>query len=212
MASWAQILADIRTDLKDPSGAKYSDESLALWLKDAVRDYSRHFPLEGRAVLQVSGDGYALPATFVADISVESPEGNFLERREPKPGVKYVDVPHPTVYALRGGKLRLNAPTAEAVVLTFEGIHATPTYPGLTGEASVPDYDLELLRLYVKAKANEQVRTRQAQLDRFKTGSGSRDDNPLEPEVAGLMDEYRQKIAERYPSGTVNLYRPGARR
>ncbi len=47
--------------------------------------------------------------------------------------------------------------------------------------------DEELIRLYVKAKATEQIRTQQSSLDRFKPGNGGRDDNPMNPEVRDLM-------------------------
>ena len=71
----------------------------------------------------------------------------------------------------------------------------------------IPDPDLELIRLYVKAKVYEQMRSRTAALDRFKLGSGSRDDNPIAPEVADLMKVYHSKIAERIPGGNIELYR-----
>jgi hypothetical protein len=61
--------------------------------------------------------------------------------------------------------------------------------------------------LYVKAKVYEQMRSRQASLDRFKLGNGARDDNPLTPEVDDLMKVYHEKIAERIPGGNIELYR-----
>ena len=70
----------------------------------------------------------------------------------------------------------------------------------------VPDADLELIRLYVKAKVYEQMRSKQAALDRFKLGSGSREDNPIAPEVEDLMKIYHEKIMERIPGGDIELF------
>jgi hypothetical protein len=52
------------------------------------------------------------------------------------------------------------------------------------------------------------MRGRTAALDRFKQ-TGKRDDNPIIPEVDDLMDEYKEKIAERLGGKTVFLHRTG---
>jgi hypothetical protein len=89
-------------------------------------------------------------------------------------------------------------------------VHTIPsTYLSTSTVMTFPTSDEELIRLYVKAKANEQTRTKQSALDAFKLGSGRRDDNPVAKEVGTLMDEYYAKIAERTPGGFVSLYRPG---
>ena len=103
--------------------------------------------------------------------------------------------------------------TTQDVYLTYEARHTLPAdEDDTTFLLSVPESDEELIRLYVKAKISEQTRTKQATLDRFKQGSGRRDDNPLEPEVGDLMGEYRMKIAERTSGGIILLFRPGRRR
>ncbi len=46
MTTWAQLLADIRIDLKDTGTTpRWSDAALYLYAKDAIRDYSSYFPL-----------------------------------------------------------------------------------------------------------------------------------------------------------------------
>jgi hypothetical protein len=72
---------------------------------------------------------------------------------------------------------------------------------------TVPDADLELIRLYVKAKVYAQMRSRQASLDRFKVGSGVRDDNPLHPEVEDVWADYNKAIITRQTGGVILLYR-----
>ena len=94
--------------------------------------------------------------------------------------------------------------------MTYDARHVIPAASDDTAALlTIPEDDEELIRLYVKAKATEQIRTQQASLDRFKPGSGSRDDNPMTPETGNLMQEYRNKIAERIKGGTIMLYRPG---
>ena len=47
----------------------------------------------------------------------------------------------------------------------------------------------------------------QSAQDRYKLGSGSRDDNPLLPEVENLMESYEKKMAERHQGGAIMLQR-----
>ena len=74
-----------------------------------------------------------------------------------------------------------------------------------------PVEDEEIVRLFVKAKISEQMRMRQSSLDRFKQGSGDRDDNPLLPEHNELMREYHYRIAQRL-GGLIQLNRSGGSR
>ena len=79
----------------------------------------------------------------------------------------------------------------------------------LTFELTVPDIDIELIRLFVRGRLFTKMRGKQASLDRFKVGGGKRDDNPISDEVEDLMRDYRDAIATRYRGGAVNLYRLG---
>jgi hypothetical protein len=147
-------------------------------------------------------------------INVECPIGTFLENRNERPGRKYFtssSATRPFTYHIEGGGLYLNSPPLEgdSVLLTYFAVHVVPASETAATVMTVPDRDLELIRLYVKAQVNIQMRGKQARLDRFKTGAGARDDNPLEPESVDLMQDYYAKIAERISGGAVKLYRPG---
>jgi hypothetical protein len=215
MSTWANLLADIRTDLKDTGTVqKFTNGVLYLATKDAIRDYSWHFPrYVYRELLEPENGTYPLPENFIQAVDVECPQDTFLEERQVRPGVRFTSSTTPSLYMIEGSTLRLNAETTENVYLTFEARHTLPANEDdTTFVLSVPESDEELIRLYVKAKITEQTRTKQATLDRFKQGSGRRDDNPLEPEVGDLMGEYRMKIAERSSGGIILLFRPGRRR
>lgn len=215
MTTWAEFLLDLRTDLQDTSTTqRWSDKILWVYTKDAIRDYSTWFPkrVDRYAMTLVNGV-YALPLNFLVEIHVEAPDGNYLEKRQEIPGTKLrkrlVAPIMPFYYFVEGGNLYLGAPSDE-VHMTYQASRTVPTsetHAAFVFEIS--DSDLELVRLYVKAKVYEQMRSRTAALDRFKLGSGKRDDNPLAPEVADLMLVYHQKIAERYPGGNIALYRSG---
>jgi hypothetical protein len=214
MTTWGELLADIRSDLKDTASTKrWSDEALYLWAKDAMRDYSLYFPrVISRLELTADGGSYALPVDLVKDVTVECPKDRYLERRLERPGARYFRTGEPTEYYLAGGRLFPNSSPqdGERIYLTYEAMHALPANAfDVEMALTIPPLDEELIRLYIKAKANEQIRSQQANLDRFKLGSGDRSDNPLEPEVGNLMDAYRMKIAERTRGGIIRLYRPG---
>ena len=216
METWGRLLADIRADLQDTSDRpRWSDDTLYVFTKDAVRDYSTWFPRRVDRLEMTLEDGrYPLPLDYIEDIQVECPLDTFLERRLDRPGVKYRR--SSLYYFIQGGSLYLaGAPLGDGgtgssgVYLTYLASHPVPgsvTDPEFI--FTVPDSDIELMRLYVKAKVNGQMRQRQAALDRFKP-VGERTDNPLEPEVDNLWGEYYAKIAQRIPGGVISLYRAG---
>ena len=215
MTDWATFLAEIRVDLKDSGTTpRFSTDALYLWAKDATRDYSMHFPLRvDRKSLTATGGAYALPADYYQDVEVEYPLNTFLERRQQRPGKSYSEGSTPTSYYISGGKLYLDVASPSYVIyLTYDAVHPAPaTSDEDDFELTIPLPDEELIRLYVKAKASEQLRTQQASLDRFKLGSGDRQDNPLLPEVNTLMVEYRTKLAERYPGKAIRFWKPKRR-
>jgi hypothetical protein len=225
MTTWTEFLAEIRADLKDDGATpRFSDKMLYVYTKDAVRDYSIWFPRRLDAVvLSPVGASYPLPANFISEIHVETAVGSFLERRAERPGTRFPNRKQPIYYFIQGGNLYVVCPTVVSpladIKLTYLATHAipvsetdvadpdaTPPYPGFT--FTIPDADIELIRLYVKAQLYIQMRTRQSALDRFKE-RGSRDDNPLQPETLDLMRDYRAKIAERIAGGVISLYRSG---
>lgn len=213
MTTWASLLADIRADLKDTGTTpKYSTDLLYLYTKDGIRDYSTWFPQRlDRVAIVASGSKYALPADFVEDIHVECPLDTYLEKRPNRPGVKFTTQTTNVQYHIQGGYIYTNNP-GDDIYLTYLATHGVPASSAdTTFTITIPDRDIELIRIFVKAKVYEQVRGRQAALDRFKL-KGTRDDNPIEPEVTNLMEEYYRKIAERQKGGVIYLYRPGRSR
>ena len=207
MTTWAEFLSDLRADLQDTSASKrWTDVTLYVYTKDAIRDYSTWFPKRVDKYAMTLTDGvYALPLNFLQEIRVEAPQGTFLVHRRETPGTK---VRTGKYYFIEGGNLYLGDLALDEPYLTYLASRAVPTSETDNDFVfEVPDADLELVRLYVKAKVYEQMRSRTAALDRFKLGSGSRDDNPLAPEVADLMKIYHQKISERIPGGNIELYR-----
>lgn len=209
METWGTLLADIRADLQDTSAKpRWGDDTLFVFTKDAVRDYSIWFPRRVDRLQLARIDGkYPLPLDYIEDIQVECPLDTLLERRLDRPGVKYRSTG--LYYFIQGGSLYLSRPPLGDLSLTYLASHPVPnSTEDRVFIFTVPDSDIELLRLYVKAKVNGQMRQRQAALDRFKP-VGERTDNPLEPEVDNLWGEYYAKVAQRIPGGVISLYRAG---
>lgn len=217
MTTWAGLLAEIRADLQDtaiaPSTPKWSDQMLYLYSKDAIRDYSTWFPKrQDRVEISPTGDAYPLPNDFIEDITVEQPIDTYLVRRPNRPGSQYQVTTLAHFYTVQGGNIYLSSLPVEPLYLSYFCTHPVPTSETDTSAViTVPDVDIELIRVYVKAKVYAQMRGRQSALDRFKV-AGKRDDNPLEPEVGDLMENYRRKVAERLPGGEITLHLVGRSR
>jgi hypothetical protein len=217
MTTWGELLAEIREDIEDTAASpRYSDLLLYTYLKDATKDYSNWYPLrvDNETLSGTESGPYTLPATLVSVLFVECPANRFLEQRIPSPGARYPKTTgRPFFFYIDGGNLYLDGSplSGEDVQMTYQSIHGIPTDETATGfELTVPEKDEELIRLYVKAKVYERVRTKAARLDRFR--DDERGDNPVAPEVRNLMREYRNKIAERYEGGSVMLHRQGRTR
>jgi len=213
MATWGALLADLRTDLKDTGTTpRWSDATLYLFAKDAVRAYSVDLPqIVYRELLTATDGVFTLPAECIGIISVESSEGVYLDRFEPKPGKKVRLSSAIVSYYTSGGKLYLNTtPTnGDTVMMTYKAVYDLPISEEDDDTIiNIPIEDEEIVRLFVKAKISEQMRLGQSSLDRFKPGSGARDDNPLLPEHNELMREYHERIAQRL-GGMIPLNRHG---
>lgn len=206
--TWASLLGSIRYELDDSATPyAWSDERLLVWTSDALADYSMYNPLEKieDLSLEVASASYALPSDYLVDLNVQAPSGTPLHKRRTRPGVLFKTRSTATAYEVRGNTLTLNA-EADEVYLVYNAIHAGPSTAADTGFAfTFPDRDAELIRLYVCAKAYSRMRSQQSSLDRFKLGSGTREDNPMEPEVEDLMLEYEKKINHRYGGGVKSL-------
>jgi len=226
MTTWTEFLTDIRIELQDTGSTKrWADALLLSYTRDAIRDYSTWFPRRiDRVELMLTDGAYTLPVNFVDDITVECPLDTFLQKRPTRSGVQFQKSQTPVYYYIQGGNLYLNADTSEQVLLTYFAVHEVPTsevlwVPG-AGETlddapegyhftfTIPDRDMELIRLYVIAKSYTQMRSKQAALDRFKA-VGDRDDNPLSPEIRDLMADYYKKISERTNGGMIYLTKVG---
>ena len=213
--TWETLLADLRRALKDTdTKPKWDDDTLYMYTKDAVRDYSVWFPRRvDRTELTLTGESYPLPTDYLEDIALENPLDRFLERREDIPGRKYSDTFRPVHYFINGGSLYLNGSSIvdEGVYLTYFALHDVPTSEtDITFDFTIPLVDIELVRLYVRGMIHEQMRSKTARLDRFDPGSGRRDDNPLALETNLLIEEYYSKLARRIGGGAIRLYRPGS--
>ena len=216
MATWSDLLTDVRVELDDTvEDYKFSDELLFLFCKDAIRDYSQNFPLEVfREELTAVADKFQLPASFLEVGAVEMPLNTYLEEVSRRPGT-VVNVPFIQRHYRLVGVYLYTEPSpndGEVLYLTYSSIHTLPTSADdSTTVMTFPAEDEELIRLFIRAKVVEQQRVKQSSLDRFKLGSGSRDDNPLLPEHNELMREYKGRIAER-SGGIIILYKPGRRK
>ncbi len=217
MTTWSDLLSEIRADLQDtavaPSTPKWTDKMLYLYVKDGIRDYSTWFPKRmDRVEISPSGDKYPLPNDFIEDITVEQPLDTYLVRRPNRPGSQYQVATLAHFYTVQGGSVYLSSLPLDPIYLSYFATHPVPTSEtDLTFVITIPDVDIEMIRLYVKAKIYSQMRGRQSALDRFKP-AGKRDDNPLMPEVGDLMEDYRRKIAERLPGGEITLHLVGRAR
>ncbi|MEM4204960.1 MAG: hypothetical protein QXS54_12910 [Candidatus Methanomethylicaceae archaeon] len=204
---WNEYLAELREELQDTgSTPRWSDTVLRMYTRDAIYDYSRWLPRRvDRYALTTLASTYALPSDFIEDVAVEYPLGNFLMRGEIRPAWRLNPINYPAWYVIANGALRLNCdPPAEPIYLTYLAYHKMMTE---TEDTSVPDFDIEIIRLYVMAMVHRQLRAKQSRLDRFDSTAGRRDDNPLTPETDNFMEEYYRKISERIRGGAVYLYR-----
>jgi len=213
MSTWGTLLADIRIDLKDAGTTKrWSDEIIFLFAKDAIRAYSVDLPMQVyREVLTAANGSFALPSQYTGIISVESSEGVYLARYEPLQGKRIKLPSEARSYYVSGYVLYLDVTPSDGdtILFSYKKSHDVPTSKDDTTKAmTYPAEDEEIIRLFVKAKVAEQMRLAQSGLDRFKPGSGSRDDNPLMPEHDELMGEFRRRIAER-SGGIIHLNRTG---
>lgn len=209
--AWEDLRDEIREDIEDTKDQpRYSNELLLTYVKDAIKDYSNWFPMRiDAAALSGSGSGpYTIPDDMVNILFVECPANRFLERRIARPGTRYPKTTgRPFFFYKSGGNLYLDGSplTGEEVLLTYEALHDIPEADDDT--LTIPVKDEELIRLYVKAKVYERIRTKAARLDRYK--EGDRQDNPITPEVRNLMLDYDTKMAARYEGGTIMLHRQG---
>jgi hypothetical protein len=213
--NWGDLLSELRVDIDDAGAApKFSDKLLYTYLREAVSDYSQFLPLVFEDVeLAQDTDNpkkFALSANFIEDISVSCPAGHYLEPRRGRLGTKVAPSATPLFYHTDSNRfLYLDAdPGKDAVLLSYKALHPIPASESEVDFVfTIPDANMELIKLYMEGKVNTKIRNTQARLDRFKLTAGSRSDNPMSEEVEDFFDEYHKKLRERIPSTPVTLYR-----
>lgn len=211
---WQDLLLEIREDMRDTS-ERLTDDRATLYAKYAIREYSRWNPRVLSETLDVDEDGkIPLPEGFLSVIELRNAASDALI----KPLIGSSSPPTRTLSSssylwwLEGSSIRINtwADAPDQVHLLYNGHHAIPTAATATGmEMTFPPQDSELIVLYVRAKEMEGIRSKTAQLDRYKrrTDAGNtRLDNPLRPEEADLMHDFYRLIHQRYgSSGSIRL-------
>jgi hypothetical protein len=213
--TWASFLAELRIELNDTGTTpRWADNVLYILTREGIWDYSQYFPMRvdhATLVADPTNDKkYALPSSFIDDIFVECPSGNYLDVRRERPGVRLSTSNSPLFYYVDAGYLYLDTtPGGDAVLLSYYGAHGIPaSATDTTFSLTIPNSNLEVVKLYVQARVNVLIRTRQAQLDRFKLGTGTREDNPITEESTDFFARYNEAIAKRLRPTAVRLYRP----
>lgn len=236
---WSEFLAETRVEIGDTGVTpRFSDAVLWSYTRDAVIDISRYSSLArrvDRVVLTVDPGNsrkFALPSDFLSEIFVECPLDTTLEPRLTQIGAKY-HASKLSSYFVDRTNVYLNGDPSGDVVLTYLASHPYPASATTTTTTTamdggfevtstvvvptvftftIPQKDIELMRLYVLGRVLKYMRVQQSKLDRFKVGGGARDDNPIFPETLDLEKTYDEALSERLPSGAVLLYRPEKRK
>lgn len=216
---WSEFLLETRHEIGDTgTSPRFSDKLLWSYTRDAITDISRYPALARRfdsvplAMDAQNNLKYALPSDFISEITVECPEGTFLEPRRPQIGRTFKPSGRLYSYYTDGAFLYLNAPAGVSPVkISYYGLHPFPmSEMDAEFTFTIPPKDMELVRLYVSGRVLTWLRQQQSKLDRFKVSGGARDDNPIFPETITNERTYEVALAERLPAGAVMLYRPKA--
>ena len=212
--NWGAFLSELRGELNDTGTTpKFSDDLLYVFFRDGVWALSEWLPRDfGRVELTAETTDtkkFALPADFIEEYLVESPLDSALTFRFVRPGVRRTQSARPLFYWTSAGYLFIDAdPGDNAVLISYYGVHGIPaSATDVSFELTVPIRDVELLKLYILGRAYQRERSRQSMLDRFKLGTGDRQDNPVTPEVNEFMQQFQSKLNERTGGKAVFLSR-----
>ena len=214
---WSEFSAELRIEIGDTGATpRFSDAVLWTYTRDAIIDISRYPSLArrvDRAVLAVDPENprkFALPVDYLSEIFVECPLDTILEPRQLQIGSHFHTSSRLSTYSIDRANLYLNGDPTSDVYLTYLASHP---YPANAADGSfvftIPQKEMDLVRLYALGRVLKWMRVQQSKLDRFKVGGGARDDNPIFPETLDLEKTYTEALNERLPSGGVLLYRPG---
>ena len=217
--NWGEFLTELRGELNDSgSTQKFGDDLLYVFLRDGIVALSEWLPLDiGRLTLtaeETDPKKFKLPTDFIEEYLVECPLDNALTFRYVRPGVRRSPSARPLFYWTNAGYLLLDAdPGDNAVLLSYYGVHGIPASADEKDfDLTTPLRDIELLKLCILGRAYQRERSRQSMLDRFKLGSGDRQDNPVTPEVNEYLQQYEEKLAERIGGKAVFLSRDRSRK
>jgi hypothetical protein len=184
---------------------KVTDAELDSYIRDAIADYSRHFP----RVLVTTIDPPGVPVSPPADM-LPSEDAVVWVEVDSALWQRYIleegsSIPTSgKLWYWRGGEVMLATTPTTPITLHYHGLHLMPSQDGDT--LTVPQADEELIELYAAAKFHQKMGTVSAKLDRFKE-RGERDDNPLVLMHEVLMKRYDQMVADRMHRGTVRIRR-----
>jgi hypothetical protein len=217
----------IRIELNDTNSANYrwSDAELNIYLAEAIRDYSTHFPKREEITYhcQQSVRMYNLPPNFLEPYSAAYTDPHqiiaYLKQKAWKAGDSnltttgyYWPYWKLGIYTVMPGKRRYyvgHYSCHDGVIeLDFNPRGDPNEYLSLAYAAywtvpkfdpvpiDLPEMDHELIVLYAKAKALTRIESDDANLSRWTEGK-KRDDNPLLPVSTRFWNAYQTKIEQR---------------
>lgn len=194
----ADLLASLRLRLDDVPAVdddpRWSDDELMLYLRDAVKVYSRDFPRERRQQFVADGTSseFDLPVDLIDDfVTAVFQEGS---RGQQRVANIFLRGRLARFWQTQAGKLMFSwTPAAgTAFVVVYDALHELPEM----GDMTVPSEDEDLIFTYAMMLAWKRVGGNDAALSRWKE-SGKRDDSPLIPQYVFLRREYEELVRQR---------------
>jgi hypothetical protein len=159
---FADLVDRCSTALNDENNATFSDAQIAVWLNDAIRDYSQHFPLQQVASIACSAadQEYDLPADFLGILAVEYPTGEtpkaYLSRlpfthQDFGSSEKWYDIRPQRDESDRDELILSASPSAgQSIQILYNGHHALIANPSsISGDNTVPVIHQQLMIKYV---------------------------------------------------------------
>lgn len=161
------LIDECEADLNDSGNAIWSAADVERWVRDAIADYSLHFPRTLVQSIDCSNNvrQYDLPATFMSVIRVEYPDGEdppqFLDRRpESHPDFwsedGYFDIlPHADDSDVDELLISTKPVSTEDIVVTFLAYHDFTSV--VATATTVPEHHHHIIRKYVMWQALHQL-------------------------------------------------------
>jgi hypothetical protein len=207
MTTLVEMRDTVRDFVRDDraNSQKVTDAELTGYIRDAIADYSRHFPRSLVAVVDPAENPVASPVDMLpCEDAITWVEIGGIIWQEFTLTAGCTIPTSGNVWYWRGGQITLPATPSTPITLHYEGLHLMPAADD--DVLTVPAANEELIKLYAAAKFHQKMGTVAAKLDRFKE-TGSRDDNPLVLMHEVLIARYEQMVADRLPRGTVHIRR-----